>query len=323
MAELLRAIAASEPAAWYPGEFARSHSVPRDSIDEPLNRLRMSGLVQMSDWEAGKGQGYFLTSDGRRALLHPARLNDTAPASAAKPSGPRLVAVTDDAKITRILIAAQVGVFLLGFAQAMEIGLPANVYLASGTAPIREQLAVSARALVVDGRWWTLLSYALVHAGLMHLGCNLLGHYYDASLLERLLGRARYLAVYLNSVLFGGIGAVIASPQSMTVGSSGGLCGVFAAQFVWFAAQRHLFRQSEWNNLTRHYMRVALLVVIISSVPGVSWGGHLGGAIGGLMTGAAFHFLGKPESRWAKIGWLAALLLPVLGLIGLWWKLYR
>lgn len=322
MVELLRGIAASEPTPWYAGEFARTAGVSRDALDEPLNQLRVAGLVRMTDWEAGKGQGYLLTPEGQRALLRPERIKTEVTPSPSPRPAPRFKAVVDDTTITRLLIAAQVGMFAVGFAQAAELGTPANVFLATGSAPIRDELAVSARALA-GGAWWTLMSYALVHGGLMHLGCNLFGHFYDASILERLLGRVRFLSVYLISVLFGGIGAVlVSSPRAMTVGSSGGLCGVFAAQFIWFTFQRHLFRQSEWNAMIRHYLRFAILIAIISAIPGVSWGGHLGGAIGGFVTCLLIGLTNKDKVWQRRFGWAGILLLPAVGIGGLWWRLF-
>lgn len=324
MSELLRAIAASEPHPWFPSEFAKTSGKPREAFDESLNRLRVAGLVRMTDWEAGKGQGYFLTTEGQRALGQPAQIVESRTnAPSAPQSKARIQAVTDDNAITRLLIAAQVGVFAVGLVQSLEAGRPANAYLATGSSPVLSALAVSQTA-IVHGAWWTLLSYALVHAGALHLGCNLLGHYYDGSLLERLIGRLRFLVIYLLAVLFGAVGALLTAraPNVSTVGSSGGLCGIFAAQFVFFLTQRHLFHHTEWRSLTQHYLRVTFLIVIISAVPGVSWGGHLGGAIGGILGGL---FLVAAASRtWTRrIGWVAMALLPLAAIALIWWRLLR
>ncbi len=323
IAQLLNAIVSTEPKPWYPGDYVRAKGVSRDAVDEPLNRLRVAGLVRMTDWEAGKGQGYYLTSEGQRALRNPKRLADPAPQSSSIEQVPRLRAASDESTVTRLLIAAQIGMFAVGFAQAMELGTPANQYLAYGTAPVVQSFAVSTQALLVRDAWWTLLSYALVHGGLMHLGCNLFGHFYDASLLERLMGSVRFSAVYLISVLFGGIGAVLASPKANIVGSSGGLCGVFAAQFVWFTLQRHLFDHAQWSSLLRHYLRVCLLVAVISLIPGVSWGGHLGGAVGGSLTCLLISLTNRNNTWLRRLGWLGVVLLPLLAIGGEWWWLHR
>lgn len=320
---ILKAIAAAEPAAWFPGIYAKSSGIPRDSLDEPLNSLRVAGLIRMTDWESGKGQGYFLTSEGQRALRLPPQHGAEVRKSSSQPSKPRIQAVTDDAAMTRLLIAAQVGMFAVGLVQALELGLPANGYLATGQAPIVAKLAVS-RDMIANGGWWTLLSYALVHAGVLHLGCNLFGHYYDGALLERILGRVRFTSVYLISVLFGAVGALLSarSPVLLTVGSSGGLCGIFAAQFTYFALNRHLFLKNEWQTMVQHYLRVALLIAIISAVPGVSWGGHLGGAIGGLLTCA---LIGWPNSgKWYRaVSWTMTACLPLAGVAIVYWRVFN
>lgn len=325
LANILAIIAATEPKPWYPGEYVRANLMSRDDVDEPLNRLRVAGLVRMTDWEAGKGQGYYLTIEGQRALRDPKKLREPEVESSPRPSRKSWFADSEDSTITRLLIAAQIGMFGVGLIQSLELGLPVGQYLdgraAAGT--VSTYLAVSGRA-ILGGAWWTLLSYALVHGGLLHLGFNLFGHFYDAAQLERLIGHMRFAAVYVISVLFGGIGAVLASPpMSRTVGSSGGLCGVIAAQFVWLLFQRHLFRQAHWNSLIRNYTRVAVMIVIISMIPGVSWGGHFGGAIGGALTFLLMHLTGNSNVWVRRLGWLGTALLPLIAVGGQWWWLHR
>src|SRR5262245_11116942 len=70
------------PDPWFPSESARSTGIDRDSLDEPLARLRLAGLVRIGGWEAGKGQWYSLTDAGRSALADPramARLRQGVP----------------------------------------------------------------------------------------------------------------------------------------------------------------------------------------------------------------------------------------------------
>src|SRR5262245_24811122 len=71
LAALLYQIAQSEPQPWYPKVFAESRGVPRDSLDAPLERLRLLGLVELTEWVANNGQGYRLTTAGKRVLYEP------------------------------------------------------------------------------------------------------------------------------------------------------------------------------------------------------------------------------------------------------------
>jgi len=318
LAELLHGIAASAPAPWYPGAAVRSADFDRNRLDEALNRLRVAGFVRLTDWEPGKGQGYTVTTEGQRALANPARLDrPREPEAFERPAVER---PADGTPVTRTLIAAQLAMFAVGFIQAGQNGVPLDRFLEHNSTPVELQLAVS-RAALFAGQWYTLLTYALVHGGLLHLGMNLVGHATEASFAERLWGSARFALIYLASVVAGGAGAVIAAPAAMTVGSSGGLCGVIAAQVVWLAAHRHRFRAADRQVWARHYVQTAILITLISVVPGVSWGGHLGGAVGGAIAAAVLMSAGSPR-RWRRTAaWLTAILLPPAIAGGLWWWL--
>src|SRR5262245_58656193 len=129
---LLRLCAEVAPAPWYPSQYAQTTGIDRDRLDEPLTQLRLAGLLRLTDWERGKGQGYAVTDDGRTVLANPrmvARLR----------AGPVPVAVPAESPLARtqttadrgeavrtallgsggspailLLVAAQVVVFLVG-----------------------------------------------------------------------------------------------------------------------------------------------------------------------------------------------------------------
>ena len=68
---ILRQCAATEPEPWYPSAFARETNTPRDSLDPHLDRLRLGGFIELTEWQAGKGQGYRLTPEGHELLDRP------------------------------------------------------------------------------------------------------------------------------------------------------------------------------------------------------------------------------------------------------------
>lgn len=316
--DLLGAIAAVEPAPWRPGEHARATGADRDSLDEPLNKLRMSGLVRLTEWEPGKGQGYLLTPDGKRALQLPTLIGrpPTPPTAEPRLSGP--VPTTFDPVLSRLVIAAQVGVFAWGLTQALQSPAANAVgeFLGSGRARITDLLAVSPLQLR-QGHWWTLLSYALVHIGLLHLAMNVWGQLIDAPIVERMWGRVRFLVIYLSAVFGGGAAAVLAAPHVLqsTAGSSGAWCGLIAAEAVWILT-RAMSRPERWF-WVRHFSRVTLLMVLISMVPGVSWAGHAGGAAAGGASALALWLTRSHRRELQFLGWTLAALLPaaIVGLL--------
>lgn len=122
---------------------------------------------------------------------------------------------------------------------------------------------------------WRLLSSAFLHYGLFHLVMNMLALLVLGVDLERYLGRARFVAVYLVSALFGGAAVTLfADPFSATVGASGGVFGLLGAAVVILRAN---------GGDLRPLISVLVLNLVISLLPGISLLGHLGGLVGGML----------------------------------------
>jgi membrane associated rhomboid family serine protease len=315
---ILRAVAATDPQPWYPAAYAQEKQVERKSLATTLNELRHNGLVRLTDWQPSIGQGYLITTEGRRVLNRPALISKRPAQSSETDLAEQ--PTTPDVPVTRTLVAVQAGVFVLGMMQLIEQGGAPNTYLTNGDCELMRQLGVS-RVALANGAWWTLLSYALVHGGLPHLCLNLFGHLFDARLAELMYGRWRFIVLYGLAVFAGGVGAVLAAPNALTIGSSGGLCGVIAAQLVWVLANRSRFTDEERKKQTRDLIRAGILITAISLIPGISWGGHLGGAIGGgLAAWLTLQVLSEnPKMRWMSR--TALFLLPVGTVLLLWLRL--
>src|SRR5436305_7857660 len=68
---VLRLCAAADQAPWFPSEYAQASGIDRNSLDDPLNQLRIAGLLRIGGWEPGKGQWYVLTGAGQEAVANP------------------------------------------------------------------------------------------------------------------------------------------------------------------------------------------------------------------------------------------------------------
>ena len=94
-----------------------------------------------------------------------------------------------------------------------------------------------------DFHVWQLLTYSVLHASVAHIAFNMFGLYMFGRDVERALGRARFLVLYLASVLAGAI-SQLAVIQALpagggpTVGASAGVFGVLIAYAVLFPKQR-------------------------------------------------------------------------------------
>lgn len=125
---------------------------------------------------------------------------------------------------------------------------------------------------------WRMLTVALVHSerSVFHILVNMYSLFVLGSLLERLIGRSRFLAVYGLSILGGSVAVLWLAPDSVVVGASGGIFGLLGAFFV---IQRRLGGGS--------IQLIALIVINLGLgfvIPGVSWQAHVGGLVVGALT---------------------------------------
>ena len=91
-----------------------------------------------------------------------------------------------------------------------------------------------------QGEWWRLITAAFLHASLIHLGMNMLVLWFIGAPVEQAIGRGRFLAIYIVSGLAGSAGAIIFSPNAVTVGASGAIFGILGAALVLEAQKNYV-----------------------------------------------------------------------------------
>ncbi|MDC0770046.1 rhomboid family intramembrane serine protease [Streptomyces sp. HD] len=137
---------------------------------------------------------------------------------------------------------------------------------------------------VVAGQWERLLTSGFLHLpptegtfGLLHIVMNMLSLWQLGRIVEPMLGRVRYLALYLLATLGGAVFELVLTDQHVeSVGASGAIFGLGAAYYV-------LARRVGADMRSVNRFMVFLLLWLLLSASVTSWQGHLGG----LLTGAA------------------------------------
>ncbi|WP_174931929.1 rhomboid family intramembrane serine protease [Burkholderia lata] len=143
-----------------------------------------------------------------------------------------------------------------------------------------------------DFHVWQLLTYSMLHASLAHIAFNMFGLYMFGRDVERALGRARFLVLYLASVLAGGV-TQLAVVQALppgggpTVGASAGVFGALIAYAVLFPKRRVVLLfppvpMPAWLFATG-YALTELLAGLGGDTSGVAHFAHLGGMLGALV----------------------------------------
>jgi len=151
----------------------------------------------------------------------------------------------------------------------------------------------------LSGRFepWRLLTVSLVHSGIWHLGLNMLALWMIGRSLEPLLGRWRFLTLYVLSALGGSVAVTLLSFTTPVVGASGAIFGLFGALLV---IGRHI---------GANIAGIAIVLginLVIGFIPGfnVSWQAHVGGLVVGLLVALIFTRTRAIRQRGLQIGLL-------------------
>lgn len=151
------------------------------------------------------------------------------------------------------------------------------------------------QAGVADGAWWQLITSTFTHVEIWHIAMNMFALFLFGPALEGIIGRARFLAVYLVSGLAASVMVLwLSASDGSTVGASGALFGLLGALLVTATKAR---LNSQWlvQNL------VLGVIVTVVGWQQISWQGHLGGFLGGAATAAIIAY--APHGRRSLVQW--------------------
>jgi membrane associated rhomboid family serine protease len=312
---ILRLCAEKAPEPWYPSTYAKETGTTRDGLDPHLDQLRMAGLIRLTDWVAGQGQGYALTPAGEEILQNPRQLarlaagkwspavvRENRPTASASSPWERGEAVRAallypvQPVVTFVLIAVNVGIYLLEF-QYPQIY---DIFKASPAGLLRNE-------------WLRLVTTAFLHGGPLHLGMNMYALYALGQNAERIWGHWRYLVVYFVGAIGSTCLALITQPIPC-IGASGAICGIFAAEAAWVYYHRQHLDPRLFFSWQRNFMINLVLIVFVSFFPGVSWAGHLGGAIAGLLIALWLNYF-QFQPGWRRwLQWVGVVVIPLLSI---------
>ena len=237
---------------WYPSAYAKAAGIDRDSLDPHLDRLRLAGLIRLTDWMPGTGQGYVLTPAGKELVANPRAMGLLRAGNLrfeVKP--PTVEPLLEDAVAKRFAHVLRRGsggireagarphdlladcrqsagfrlwlsVSTKGWPVGTGLRRPAGSVCRGIASTLAWPMFIRLRALsalgLVQGQWWRLLSSCFVHLGLVHLVGNMLVLYFIGPLTERMWGSERFLVIYLLAG-FGGACATAYFGGSNTVGA--------------------------------------------------------------------------------------------------------
>ncbi|MEU3823981.1 rhomboid family intramembrane serine protease [Streptomyces sp. SID486] len=225
---------------------------------------------------------------------------------APRASRPRTIAgggvSADPRLLTKILIGLNLAVFV---AIKAHPALLDQVVL-YGAWPPKPFQPVSG---VAAGEWYRFVTSMFAHQEYWHIGFNMLSLWWLGGPLEAALGRARYLAVYCVSGLAGGaLVYLLTSPAAPTLGASGAIYGLFGATAV-------LMRRLNYD--LRPIIALLVINLIFTFSPGlnISWQGHVGGLVAGVVTGYGMVHAPREKRALVQYGTCAVVLALAVALV--------
>lgn len=210
--------------------------------------------------------------------------------------------------VTYILIAVNLAVFLATAAQAGSI-----LHNERGSSLFRAWALFP--PAVANGDIERLIGSGFLHFGVIHLAVNMLALYIIGRDTELILGRSRYIAVYLASMIGGSAAVMAFQIDALTAGASGAVFGLMGAEAVILLRMR--------RSPAPIISIIAINVIISVSIPGISFWGHLGGLVAGAASAAGLLYApqllgaGNNREKAVRIGWaaVAAVVVVALGII--------
>ena len=200
------------------------------------------------------------------------------------------------ALVTKALIALNALVFLVNLAQGSSLNQ------VSGSLFVRWALYIPGG--LDQGEWYRLITAAFLHASLIHLAMNMLILWIVGAPVEQAIGRGRFLAIYFVSGLAGSAGALLLSPNAITVGASGAIFGILGAALVLEAQHNYVLGGQAFGLIAFN------LIITFAFSSYISVGGHVGGLVAGALSMLALSRFGKTHAIYGRPG-----LIGVLGLV--------
>jgi membrane associated rhomboid family serine protease len=137
--------------------------------------------------------------------------------------------------------------------------------------------------LLLAGReYWRLVTPVFLHVGVLHLLCNAVVQLETCAFFEREWGSKRWMIIYVLSEVGCVVVSCVVNPDTLAVGSSGALMGLFGAKFAQLitytifdlmASYEPHIRMDQLSGI----MCSLSIISILSFMTYIDWSGHMGG----------------------------------------------
>ncbi|MDQ7084718.1 MAG: rhomboid family intramembrane serine protease [Sulfurovum sp.] len=139
--------------------------------------------------------------------------------------------------------------------------------------------------ILIKEQWWRLGTAMFLHGGMTHILMNMFSLYLVGRAVEMYLSHKSYLSIYLFAGLIGGLFSLYVHPQSVGVGASGAIFGLFGALAGFFLANKYKIASHTKAFMKDFSIIIGINLVIGLSIESIDLSAHIAGLIIGFLGG--------------------------------------
>ncbi|WP_243407624.1 rhomboid family intramembrane serine protease, partial [Frankia canadensis] len=201
------------------------------------------------------------------------------------------VRLAGQALVTQILIGICVVAYFLQGLPGLGSGSTGNEFT--------DRFAMIGYRIAVDDQYYRLLTPAFLHAGVLHILFNMYALFLLGYQLEALLGRARYLGLFVAGAVGGNtLSYLLGGLTTASVGASTAIFAFFSAYYV--IARR--LRVDSGQIL----VVIGINLAITFTFSSIDKWGHLGGLAVGALIGLIYAYVPR-RLAWVQAGAVTAI----------------
>ncbi|MDE1190623.1 MAG: rhomboid family intramembrane serine protease [Arachidicoccus sp.] len=136
-------------------------------------------------------------------------------------------------------------------------------------------------------QYWRLFTYGFIHQGLFHFVSNMFFLVIIGKSLEAMIGKTKMILLYGAALIFSGMVSAYHNWNSVAVGASGAIMGLFSAFYVL------VLTKSTQQKISALFIWALGIYIIINfslgfTVKGIDNAAHIGGLIAGIIIGTIY-----------------------------------
>ncbi|WJE16166.1 rhomboid family intramembrane serine protease [Halobacillus sp. ACCC02827] len=170
-------------------------------------------------------------------------------------------------------------------------------FLQLGFAQEWKAWGMGVNVFVLNGEYWRLVTPIFLHAGFAHALFNSFSLVLFGPALEQMLGKVKFIALYLFAGIAGNVGTFIVDPSAYYahLGASGAIFGIFGVYIFMVWNRKHLIDQAN-SQIIGVIVALGLFMTFVR--PNINILGHLFGLIGGFAIAPVVLRNARPFSIW-------------------------